>query len=176
MKFSTVLSGLVTACSFTNAFYASGFTNGTTTTLIPSSDNNAASTELTTNTYDSTSTITLMTTVTVSGSSSASSGSISLPNIDGKLVSGASSDQWSYTTSTSYVTETYTASGTSLATTVSAVEMRIAIGTSSPASCVPETVTVTEYQTTQYVTVTAGSDYPTALTSSVRYSNSTATN
>ncbi|SCU95848.1 LAMI_0F04060g1_1 [Lachancea mirantina] len=171
MKFSSFITGALTACVLTTtASAASGYTNGTTT-LAPVSKSASTITELTTD-GDLTSTVTLLTTITYaptttasaassSDGSAASDGTLDLNRKDGQLGSTSSTDMWSTLTSTLYVTQEVTMSGASgsnsnaVSTSTSAYEKIIVIGTSTPA-CVPQTVTVTQYQATQYVTVTAG--------------------
>lgn len=198
MKFSSIIGSLAAVAGLTSAFEY----RNTTTTLVPTSGV-SLETELTTQTFDHTSTITLLTTITwLNGEKSTATGSgttvtatASSEPVDASLTLGAhqkaasvasagtsevtstvTSEEWSTITSTMYTTHVVTLSNSIVSSSVSAYEKQIVIGTSVP-TCSPETVTVTA-EKTQYVTVTAtagptSSSVPTYTISAAPYSNST---
>lgn len=173
MKFSTVISLLASIASIASAQSPALYSNQTTTTLSPSSSHEEITYAVfSTSKGDSTSTVTLLTTITLDDTKSTP-----LPATKEK-VSTISEEILSTITSTIHVTKTISLSDGGSFTTVSDIEKHILVAASTPA-CIPETVTVTNYQDTKYITVTAGNATPSNepnSTSFNHYSNTTVAN
>lgn len=152
------------AASAASAQYSNG-----TVTLQPSSASNSDGTATVTgDEISSTTTVTLFTTIT------RSDGSIATSFVNEAVQEVYAEDITSTLTTTSLATITLVNSASeATATTVSAVEKQIELGA---LSCVPETVTVTQYETTKYVTVgETSSSIPTSSAPQAFYSNQTST-